>query len=98
MGDVAILLKSKFNAKETILSNGIVNMISLVGVWLGLNAHGLPPLVKQYMLVFVAGNFMYIASDIWKNLFQNKSFLLNLLEMGGLAGGVLITLDHNHSH
>lgn len=91
---MAILLKSKFNAKETILSNGIVNMISLVGVYLGLNSHGLPPLVKQYMLVFVAGNFLYIASDIWKNLFYHKSFWLNLLEMMGLVGGVLMTLDH----
>lgn len=79
MGDVAILLKSKFNAKETILSNGIVNMISLVGVWLGLNSHGLSDIVKQYILVFVAGNFLYIASDIWKHLFNHKRFYVNVL-------------------
>lgn len=77
MGDVAILLKSKFNPRETIVSNGIVNLISLVGVWLGLNSHGLSAVAKQYILVFVAGNFMYIASDIWKNLFHHKGLIVN---------------------
>jgi len=99
MGDVAILLKSKFNAKETILSNGIVNMISLVGVWLGLNSHGLSDIAKQYILVFVAGNFLYIASDIWKHLFSNKRFFVNVLEMIGLVVGVYIAMggcDHGH--
>lgn len=99
MGDVAILLKSKFNAKETILSNGVVNLISLVGVWLGLNSHGIPDTVKQYILVFVAGNFLYIASDIWRNIFNHKRFYVNVLEMIGLGVGVFLTLgDHSHSH
>jgi zinc transporter ZupT len=99
MGDVAILLKSKFNAKETIISNGVVNLISLVGVWLGLNAHVIPDVTKQYILVFVAGNFLYIASDIWKHLFNNKRFYVNLLEMLGLICGVMLTMaDHSHGH
>lgn len=98
MGDVAILLKSNFNPRETILSNGIVNLISLVGVWLGLNSHGLSPVVKQYILVFVAGNFMYIASDIWKNLFHHKGWFPNMLEIFGLGIGVWLALDHDHSH
>ena len=99
MGDVAILLKSKFNAKETILSNGIVNMISLVGVWLGLNSHGLSDITKQYILVFVAGNFLYIASDIWKHLFNHKRLFVNVLEMIGMALGVYIAMGgHDHGH
>ena len=79
MGDVAILLKSKFNAKETILSNGVVNLISLVGVWLGLNSQTLSDVAKQYILVFVAGNFLYIAADIWRHLLLNKKFYINAL-------------------
>jgi len=79
MGDVAILLKSRFNERETILSNGIVNLISLVGVYLGLTSHDLSPTTKQYALVFVAGNFMYIASDIWKNLLHHHNILINIL-------------------
>ena len=46
MGDVAILLKSKFNEKETIISNGVVNLISLVGVYLGLNSQTLSPTIR----------------------------------------------------
>lgn len=36
LGDVAILLKSKFTGTQTILCNGVVNFISLIGVIIGL--------------------------------------------------------------
>jgi hypothetical protein len=36
MGDVAILMTNKFNGMQSILCNGFVNMISLVGVVIGL--------------------------------------------------------------
>jgi zinc transporter ZupT len=92
MGDVAILLKSRFSEWETILSNGIVNLISLLGVLMGLYSNDLSPETKQYALVFVAGNFIYIASDIWKNLFRHTSLWVNALEMVGLLLGVALTL------
>ena len=92
MGDVAILLKSKFNPTETIISNGVVNLISLFGVWLGLNSHQLPVVIKHYILVFVAGNFLYIASDIWKGCFHHKKMTLNMLELAGLGLGVILAL------
>jgi zinc and cadmium transporter len=98
MGDVAILLKSHFNERETVISNGLVNMISLVGVYLGLNSQGLSSVTRQYMLVFVCGNFLYIASDIWRNLFRHSNPLVNLLEGVGLIYGVFITLGHDHHH
>jgi zinc transporter ZupT len=79
MGDVAILLKSRFNERETILSNGLVNLISLVGVYIGLNSQGISFRTRQYALVFVAGNFLYIASDIWRNLFHNQRSFVTLL-------------------
>lgn len=80
------------------LSNGIVNLISLVGVYLGLNSNNLSSKTRQYVLVFVAGNFMYIASDIWKNLFRHRRWLINLLEACGLLTGVYLAMGHNHSH
>jgi zinc transporter ZupT len=79
MGDVAILLKSRFNEKETVISNGLVNLISLVGVYMGLNSHSISYKTRQYALVFVAGNFLYIASDIWRNLFRHTHYFVNLL-------------------
>jgi hypothetical protein len=38
-------------------------------------------------MVFVAGNFVYIAADVWRNLFQQR-FLMNVLEVGAFAFGV----------
>jgi zinc transporter ZupT len=102
MGDVSILMKSNFSDREIILSNGFVNCISIVGVILGLNSMVIPPTIKQYILVFVGGNFMYIAADIWKNLFRQKSGILNILEILGFAVGVYVSLGdtcgHSHSH
>jgi len=46
---------------------------------MGLNSNDLSPRVKQYALVFIAGNFLYIASDIWKNLFHHRKLYLNAL-------------------
>lgn len=36
LGDVAILLESKFSGKQAIISNGVINLISIVGGIIGL--------------------------------------------------------------
>ena len=36
MGDVAILMTNEFSSKQTILCNGTVNFVSLIGVLIGL--------------------------------------------------------------
>jgi len=36
MGDVAILMTSKFSGTQTILCNGFINFMSLIGVVIGL--------------------------------------------------------------
>jgi hypothetical protein len=41
MGDVAILMTNKFNGTQTILCNGFVNFVSLLGVIIGLAATSL---------------------------------------------------------
>lgn len=79
LGDVAILLKSEFNEVQTILCNGTINLISLVGVLIGLAIINLSDVVKSYIMIFVAGNFVYIASDIWRHIFKNKQKRQNLL-------------------
>ena len=73
-------------------------MISLVGVYLGLQSHDLSPSTKQYVLVFVAGNFMYIASDIWKTLMQNENKIMDFVEMGAVFVGVYVTLLQGCNH
>lgn len=42
-------------------------------------------------MVYVAGNFVYIAADIWQNLFKNKgegSKCKNFIEFVGAAVGI----------
>jgi zinc transporter ZupT len=88
MGDVAILMTNKFTGIQTILCNGTVNIMSLLGVLVGTALNSLNDATQQYILVFVAGNFMYIASDIWKHLFQNHKMSINLMEFAGFSIGI----------
>ena len=106
MGDVAILMTNSFNPVQTVLCNGFVNLISLVGVLIGLGIAELDDVAKSYVLVFVAGNFIFIAADIWKNLFKNRGFCKNFIEFIGFGVGIaamyLILLleseDAGHDH
>lgn len=79
MGDVAILMTNRFNGMQTVLCNGFVNLLSLLGVIIGLAITNLTDVAKMYILVFVAGNFIYIAADIWRHLFKNSGISKNLL-------------------
>jgi hypothetical protein len=45
--------------------------LSLFGVIAGLAAVNLNDVAQTYIMVSVAGNFIYIAADIWQNLFRN---------------------------
>lgn len=67
----------------------MINLISIVGVLIGLGINSLDDATKAYILVFVAGNFIYIAADIWRNLFKNKTgWWKNIIEFLGLALGI----------
>lgn len=108
LGDVAILLKNDFSAAQTIVCNGTINFFSLIGVIIGLAVHSLNQAAKTYIMVFVAANFLYVAADIWKNMFKNKGDHVkakNLLEFGGFAIGVgamfaltLLESEEDHAH
>jgi zinc transporter ZupT len=54
------------------LCNGVVNFVSLIGVFIGLAVVNLSEVAQTYIMVFVAGNFIYIASDIWQHILKNK--------------------------
>jgi len=88
MGDVAILMTNEFTSTQTILCNGFVNLTSLLGVFIGLAITDLNDETKTYILVFVAGNFMFIAADIWKHLFKNQGIIKNFIEFIGFGVGV----------
>ena len=46
MGDVAILMTNNFNATQTVLCNGFVNLLALLGVIIGLAITELTELSK----------------------------------------------------
>ncbi len=79
MGDVAILMTNNFDPTQTVLCNGFVNLLALLGVIIGLAVADISEMGKQYILVFVAGNFIYIAADIWRNVFKNSGIVKNLV-------------------
>ena len=89
MGDVGILLKNNFTETQTIICNGTINLISNVGCLIGLGISNSDDVTKTYLLCFVAGNFIYISADIWRNLFNNKGApFRNVLEFFAIALGV----------
>jgi zinc and cadmium transporter len=88
MGHVGILLKSKFSSCQTILCNTFVNITSLIGVVLGLGLGQIGEAVQIYFITFVAGNFIYIGADIWRNLMKTSNAGLNLLEFLSFCLGV----------
>lgn len=84
-------MKSNFTGYQTIFCNGFVNVVSLAGVIIGLAIINVDNLVKTYIMVFVAGNFFYIAADIWRNLFKNKgemAICMNIVELIGAGVGI----------
>lgn len=88
MGDVGILIKNGFSNVQTVLCNGFINFMSLFGVLAGLGLGNISDEAQNYVLVFVAGNFIYIGADIWKHLLANKRMILNISELLMFSLGV----------
>jgi zinc and cadmium transporter len=105
MGNVGILLKSKFSNCQTILCNAFINSTALIGVVLGLGLGQIGEAVQIYVITIVAGNFIYIGADIWRNLMKKSNAWLNLLEFLSFCLGVgamylvlLAESDDEHGH
>lgn len=81
MGDVGILMKSGFTSVQTVLCNGVVNFMSLAGLFPGLALGGISSVAQNYIMTFVAGNFIYVGADIWRNLLKNKLWYENIIEL-----------------
>lgn len=70
------------------MCNGFINFMSLFGVFAGLGLGNISEEAQDYCLIFVAGNFVYISADIWKNIMRNKSFCSNMVEFLSFSLGV----------
>ncbi len=92
--DSVILLQNNFSDKMTIMSNGIVNLVSIFGAYLGLNSINLSPEQYLYFSIFVAANFIYVTSGIWKDIFHSSNIYIYTIEiLGVIAGFMLIVLS-----
>lgn len=86
------------------MCNGTANLLSLVGVFVGFAIVNLSEVVKAYIMIFVAGNFLYVAADIWRNILKNtNSRTQNLVEFIGLALGIgsmfaLLAFEQGEEH
>ena len=64
----------------------------IVGGIVGLATVGISSSATTYVMVFVAGNFIYIASDIWRHLFKARwmsnifQFLFFCIGVGAMYG------------
>ena len=77
MGNVGLLLKSGFSVCQTIVGNTVISCVGLLGIFLGLGLGEISEQVQTYFLTFVAGNFVYIAAEMWKKMMKTKSVCLS---------------------
>jgi zinc transporter ZupT len=88
MGDVGILMKSGFTSIQTVLCNGVINFMSLAGLFPGLALGGISSSAQNYIMTFVAGNFIYVGADIWRNLLRSRDCYQNMMELSMFFLGV----------
>jgi hypothetical protein len=68
------------------MSNGLINLLSLIGCIIGLATSGLSDVTQTYIMVFVAGNFLYIGADIWRHILKGKWVMFTLELLGFFIG------------
>ena len=102
IGCVGIFLKAKFSNCQTAILNPLVNVSCFIGVLIGMGVGQTSDVTFNYILSFVAGNFIYIGSDIWRKLMKQDSFCLNLLEFFSVSLGIgamfLVILAEGDGH
>ena len=103
IGCVGILLKAKFSNCQTVVFNTLINVSCFIGVLIGMGIGKTSAAALNYILCFVAGNFIYIGAAIWRKLMKQDSFCLNFLEFFSVSLGVgamylvlLAKTDHGH--
>lgn len=78
LGDIAILIKSGFDDCQTTTWSAIPKVMIIPGIAAGVGLQATSEAARFYILTVVAGTFLYIASDIWKNLFLTNNKWKNL--------------------
>jgi zinc and cadmium transporter len=94
IGDFGVLVYGGFNKSRAILFNFLTAITAIVGVIIALTLGSLLQDLSHYILLFSAGNFIYIAgSDLIPELHKEEPKLLkSLIQFLAFVFGLLIML------
>ncbi|MEI6326845.1 MAG: ZIP family metal transporter [Candidatus Roizmanbacteria bacterium] len=91
MGDFAVLLYSGFSKKKAIIYNLLTALTAVVGVGIGLLAISVFESIDRQLLLFAAGNFIYIAAtDIMPELNRHEGIKRGIAHLIAILGGVVV--------
>lgn len=89
MGDFAVLLYSGFSKKKAILFNLTTAFTAVVGVGIGLIAISTFQSIEKQLLLFAAGNFIYIAAtDIMPELNRHEGIRRGIAHLMAILAGI----------
>jgi zinc and cadmium transporter len=89
MGDFAVLLYSGFSKKKAIVFNLATAFTAVVGVGIGLVAISAFESIEKPLLLFAAGNFIYIAAtDIMPELNRHEGIRRGIAHLIAILAGV----------
>ncbi len=95
IGDFGILIYGGFSKSRALFFNFLTAIMAIVGVIIALTLGSLFQDVNQYILLFSAGNFIYIAgSDLIPELHKEEPILLkSSLQLIAFVFGIIIMLS-----
>jgi len=89
MGDFAVLLYSGFSKKKAILFNLATALTAVIGVVIGLIAISAFQSIEKQLLLFAAGNFIYIAAtDIMPELNRHDGIRRGIAHLIAILAGI----------
>lgn len=89
MGDFAVLLYSGFSKRKAIIFNLVTALTAVVGVGIGLVAISAFQSIEKQLLLFAAGNFIYIAAtDIMPELNRHEGIRRGIAHLIAILAGI----------
>ncbi len=89
MGDFAVLLYSGFSKRKAIIFNLVTALTAVVGVGIGLVAISAFQSIEKQLLLFAAGNFIYIAAtDIMPELNRHDGIRRGIAHLIAILAGI----------
>ena len=82
LGDISILIHSKFGICQALFCNTMINFASLIGAIIGLEIGNINETANKYIMSFVAGNFFHISCvNMIPMIINNKNKSTSLLQI-----------------